>query len=170
MNLMNVSEEVVEENRRMCEDFPFLIPTNRWTGEVVDNFDYSWTELDAMEDGWRIAFGLQFCEELKAALAPLGEKAKTFRFAQIKEKWGMLCVYCNWYTDEIQAVIRKYESMSKNICILCGEPAEYYTKGWIAPICHKCAIDRFNNRMRHGDRKFENMFTKIHPFDDKEEE
>ena len=35
------------------------MPRNRWTGEVPEDYDYSYTELDSMPDGWRKAFGEQ---------------------------------------------------------------------------------------------------------------
>ena len=53
------SEEIIEKNKALVDDFPFLLPRNRWTGKVPDDYDYSYTELDAMPEGWRTAFGLQ---------------------------------------------------------------------------------------------------------------
>ncbi len=46
-----------ESNQKLIERFPFLIPRNRWTGKVPEDYDYSYTELDSMPDGWRKAFG-----------------------------------------------------------------------------------------------------------------
>lgn len=48
-----------ESNQELIERFPFLIPRNRWTGKVPEDYDYSYTELDSMPDGWRKAFGEQ---------------------------------------------------------------------------------------------------------------
>ena len=36
----------IEENKKLCKEFPFLIPRNRWTGEIPDDYDYTYTELD----------------------------------------------------------------------------------------------------------------------------
>ena len=73
-----------KENRNLIERFPFLLPRNRWTGKVPEDYDYSYTELDAMPDGWRKTFGEQLCEELKAELVKAGY-LNGYRIAQIKE-------------------------------------------------------------------------------------
>ena len=57
-----------EYNRALVREYPFLLPMNRWTGEIAENYDFGYTELDAMEDGWRIAFSKEFMEELKGEL------------------------------------------------------------------------------------------------------
>ena len=47
----------------------------------------SYTELDAMESGWRKAFGIQMCKEIKKELKKHKFLYK-YRIFQIKEKWG----------------------------------------------------------------------------------
>ena len=37
-----------ESNQKLIERFPFLMPRNRWTGKVPEDYDYSYTELDSM--------------------------------------------------------------------------------------------------------------------------
>ena len=37
-----------ESNQKLIERFPFLIPRNRWTGKIPEDYDYSYTELDSM--------------------------------------------------------------------------------------------------------------------------
>ena len=37
----------------------------RIKNKIVDNYNYDWTELDCMPNGWRRAFGKQFMEELR---------------------------------------------------------------------------------------------------------
>lgn len=61
-------EYPAEYNRRLTEKYPFLIPRNRWTDVISKDYDYTYTELDAMPDGWRWAFGEQMCEEIRNAL------------------------------------------------------------------------------------------------------
>ena len=41
-----------ESNQKLIERFPFLMPRNRWAGEVPEDYDYSYTELDSMPDGF----------------------------------------------------------------------------------------------------------------------
>ena len=80
-------KEAVEENKALISEFPFLLPRNRWTGNIPDDYDYSYTELDDLPDGWRIAFGLQMCKELKEILVK-GGGLDAYRITQIKEKYG----------------------------------------------------------------------------------
>lgn len=46
-----------ELNKLMIEEFPFLLPRNRFTGQVLDDYDYSYNEWQALELGWQINFG-----------------------------------------------------------------------------------------------------------------
>lgn len=135
-----VTEEIREYNKQLIAKYPWLLPRNRWTGEVIDDYDYSYTELDDMPDGWYAAFGEQMCEEIQQELNMMEpDIANTFRIMQIKEKFGFLHFYTNWLTDQIREIIYKYEEISKYTCIRCGAPATQITTGWICPFCDKCA-------------------------------
>lgn len=128
----------VEINKELCEKYPFLIPRNVFTDKISEDYDYSWTRLDDLEDGWRIAFGEQMCEELKEALAKANYVDK-FRFTDIKEKYGKLCLYNFGCNKEAWDVIYKYERLSKYVCKHCGKPATKVSTGWISPWCDECA-------------------------------
>ena len=129
--------EKQKKNKELCEKYPFLIPHNRWTDTIPEDYNYEYIELDALEDGWRIAFGEQLCEELKEALIKTN-CLDDYRIIQIKEKWGFLHWYSNT-NDEIRRVISKYEEMSKYICKCCGRPATKVSTGWISSYCDVCA-------------------------------
>ena len=142
-----------EQNRALCERYPFLIPTNRWSGkriteaadggyfpgspDAVPEYDYEYTELDDMPDGWRIAFGEQLCEDLRAELEHSGA-IDDYRIIQIKEKYGGLRWYDNGNTKEGYGIISKYAALSERTCIVCGKPATKITTGWISPYCDEC--------------------------------
>lgn len=98
------------------------------------------TELDAMPDGWRKVFGLQMCEEIKQSLLKSGGRKalRAYRILQIKEKFGGLRWYDSNSNEEVWKIISKYEDLSYKICINCGKPAEYISKGWISPYCGDC--------------------------------
>lgn len=145
-----------EENKRLCDTYPFLIPFNRFSGkrincsekgfwpgdpdEMPPEWDYEYTELDDMPDGWRIAFGEQMCFEIKQALLDEGgEKLlDEYRVDQIKEKYGYLRWYDNFSTERTRAIVDKYEVISSRTCIKCGKPATKLSRGWIAPWCDEC--------------------------------
>lgn len=131
----------IEQNRKLVEAFPFLLPRNRWTDEVVEDYDYTWTELDAMPTGWRNAFGEQICAEIAAILKKANYLDK-YRIVQIKEKYGSL----RWYdagvpieiSEELDTLIRFYEILSERTCIVCGAPATRITTWLISPYCDNC--------------------------------
>lgn len=127
-----------EYNKQLCKKYPFLLPRNRWTGLVHPDYDYSYTELDAMPDGWRKAFGEQICEEIKQELEE-NNLLDQYRISQIKEKYGRLCWYDFGCTEKmLHEIIPKYEELSKHTCICCGKPATKMTLGWISPYCDDC--------------------------------
>lgn len=128
-----------EENKLLTEKYPFLIPHNRWTDKVSEDYDFSYTELDAMPDGWRHAFGEQMCEEIREELESVNCLDK-YRITQIKEKYGTLHWYDYGCTERmIREIIPKYEKMSAYTCIRCGSPATKISTGWISPYCDQCA-------------------------------
>ena len=124
----------------------FWYKTISWINEqILDRICIlpSYTELDAMEPGWRKAFGIQMCKEIKKELKKHKFLYK-YRIVQIKEKWG----YLHWYDggtpkdSKIYDIIRKYEQISAKTCGVCGKPATKISKGWIYPYCDDCIGDR----------------------------
>lgn len=106
--------------------------------KILDNIFIlpTYTELDAMEPGWRKAFGIQMCKDIRKQLWKEGKLFK-YRIMQIKEKWGELCWYDECGSKEVYEIIKKYEKLSRNTCIVCGEPATKISAGWISPFCDK---------------------------------
>lgn len=100
----------------------------------------SYTELDAMESGWRKAFGIQMCKDIRKQLIK-EKKLFKWRIVQLKEKWGFLHLYHNG-GDKIYDIISKYEEISAKTCINCGKPATKISTGWISPYCDDCIGDR----------------------------
>lgn len=94
-----------------------------------------------MNDGWRKAFGIQMCIEIKERLIE-NDSLDDYSILEVKEKYGTL----RWYdystiTDDI---ISKYEDLSSITCIKCGKQATYISNGWNAPFCTRCASkDKF---------------------------
>ena len=170
-------ESIQQFNRELIKNYPWLKPWNRWTGETPDEYDYTYTELDSMPEGWRLAFGDEMVERIQQELVKFNFVDK-YRINQIKEKWGGLRWYDGGYPEnsEINDIVSRYEELSYKICIRCGKPAEWISKGWISPYCTDCAnniLDYQYNEYKHmlkdqPDRletlkkeTLENSFTKI---------
>ena len=137
-----------EKNKKLCETYPFLIPRNRWTDQILweskekwyYTHPYSFTELDSMPRGWRKAFGESICREIKEELIK-HKYLNRYRILQIKEKYGELRWYDNGtpVKSKVHDIINKYTELSRNTCILCGRPAKIINNnGWYEPICDIC--------------------------------
>jgi len=147
-------------NKELLDKYHWLTPSNRFSGKFITDclepdgetgywpgtpeehpdYNYTWTELDNMPDGWRKAFGLAMCEEINEELKTWPpEMRDQFRIMDIKEKWAALRFYTNFYTENLQKIISKYEIISKYTCIQCGEEAQWITRGWYQPLCTQCA-------------------------------
>lgn len=130
--------------KTLLEEFPFL--------RMSEDGQLTW--LDEFEPGWRKAFGIDFCKELKEALIK-DNKLESFRFTEIKEKYGMLDIFSLNAGYHASIVLYKYESLSQYYCAYCGRPARYVYTGYIYPVCETCvrifdggtykAIERFHD-------------------------
>ena len=152
-----------EENKRLCERYPFLIPWNAFSGMLITEaqhggywpgnptsipeYDYEYTLLDEIPDGWSESFGEQMCEEIREALIE-DDDLDRWRIVQIKEKYGGLRIYDNGIkeTSRVHDIIRKYENISEWTCVVCGKPATRITTGWISPFCDECCLNCGGNR------------------------
>lgn len=101
------------------------------------------TELDAMPDGWRKAFGIRMCGEIKKALLDAGgpDLLYSYRILQIKEKYGELRWYDAYAPDCVFDIISKYACISAKTCINCGKKATKLSTGWVSPYCDECFGD-----------------------------
>ena len=92
---------IIRKNKELCERFPFLIPWHRFTGErfvqldrhgkmkAVHDYNWSYTDLDSMPDGWRKAFGMKMCEEIREELIKWNDLDR-WQIIEMKEKYGHL--------------------------------------------------------------------------------
>jgi rubrerythrin len=126
----------------LLKKHPYLLPRNDFTDEVTEDYDYSYTILDEMPDGWKKAFGEQMCDEITTVLKKYNYLDE-YRVVQVKEKYARLCWFDNgvpkecW--DRFYAIIDKYEDMSERTCVVCGKTATKMSRGWICPYCDDCA-------------------------------
>jgi len=127
-------------NWLLCGKYHFLIPRYDWSGEIIEDYDYTSTYLDDIPVGWKKAFGEMMCEEIKQELIRCNY-LDDFRIVQAKEKFGGLRIYTNGEPVDckVQQIIEKYSTLSENICIVCGKPDVPMThNGWSSPYCKKC--------------------------------
>ena len=134
-----MSKEIIKRNKELLERYPFLLPRNVWTDEIIPDYNYEFTEYDNIATGWRICFGELLLEDLREALVKTDYLDK-FRFTQIKEKYGQLRLYSNVAPQEVHDVLDKYEFISQCICIKCGSPHACIVDdyGWYLPLCKEC--------------------------------
>lgn len=115
-------------------------------------------------DGW-----IPLIEEAKTIIAKYNQKlkeedldAEPLEFIQIKEKWGGLRIYLNYYVQEIADQIHELESKSLYICEHCGTIKNVkrdWTHGWIMTLCDKCReeeLEQFNSRYKNTNSLDEN--------------
>lgn len=68
-------------------------------------------------------------------------------FTQIKEKWGGLRLYLNYYVPGISEKIKELEEKSFNICENCGIDKNVkteWTNGWVMTLCDECRKNELN--------------------------
>lgn len=121
-----------------------------WTNDMREQFDANTAELNNLPEGWVKSFVPQMKYELFNAL---GSYAEDFHITEAKEKWAALRVYWNFGDREynesewadlneisvaIYEIIAKYTDISFKTCMICGEDADGYTRGYIVPICNDC--------------------------------
>lgn len=64
---------------------------------------------------------------------------KDFEVVQVKEKFGVLCIYTSVSFPEIDVLIDVCCKKSEHICEVCGEEGSLKTeKGWTSCLCHLC--------------------------------
>jgi hypothetical protein len=111
----------------------------------------TYTEIDALKrgcPGWYKRFGKQLLEDMKKQLKK-DKMLYSFRITQIKEKWGRFCLYCGPASMEMYSLLGKYEALSEEVCIDCGEDADIITSpyGWQCPYCNSCYEKNHSNEM-----------------------
>lgn len=119
-------------------------------------------------------FGAECGEGWKCLYEPIIEWIKNYNINkakeqqieihQIKEKFGGLRFYCNFYTDELKEMIRKAEQESFRTCEFCGtkENVGHTISGWYKTYCEKCVTDMsVKNKREYRWQDINNSVTKI---------
>lgn len=65
---------------------------------------------------------------------------------QIKEKFGELRFYANFYTKELEELISQAEYEASQTCEICGSKNDIgFTIGWITTCCKDCVLKMVKN-------------------------
>lgn len=149
MNKRQKKKQLKLQNKKLVKRYPFLLPRNVWTDILPKDYDYTYTLLDEMPEGWRKSFGLMLCEEIRQELIEYNY-LYNYRVIQIKEKFGGLRWYDNGAPGNIHDILRKYEYISEFTCIYCGKfNVSMFDDGWVCPYCDPCFINKRKNYMKN---------------------
>lgn len=153
-------------NKRLLKRYPWLMPRNAWTGKVMKDYDYMWTEYDCMPDGWRKAFGMMMLEEYDKEIRKYNH-VKDYCIVQVKEKFGQLRWYDNGHYGKMGEINYKYECISGNICIMCGKEAPMIDDGWMSPWCCDCWVNKVRRieRLYHSNSELTPIETFIKEYE-----
>lgn len=72
------------------------------------------------------------------------------KFIQIKEKWGGLRMYLNYYPKDMHEKMEEFEEKSWIICEHCGATENVtrdWTHGWVMTLCDECRkkeLEKYN--------------------------
>ena len=148
-------KQIKLRNKKLVKKYPWLLPRYAWSDKPVDDYDYSYTELDSLPTGWRIAFGKFLVEDIDKVLRKAGY-TRRYRIVQLKEKYGFMRLYSNGIPSSIyeedHRMIEAYSAISEHICICCGAVDVYMTdSGWLEPLCKRCYEKHINCKLPYED-------------------
>ena len=126
-----------EQNRKLVEVYPYLLPRNVFTDNVPEDYDYSYIRgQHELPEGWLRLFFL-YCKAIRPILVGADYLDK-FRFSQIKEKYGSMRIYNFGYPEGMEDLEWLYTGYSEFVCQRCGKMAKVRTSGWIEQLCLDC--------------------------------
>ena len=113
-------------------------------------------------EGWECLYGpiIEWIENYNSNKP----KEEQIEIHQIKEKFGGLRFYCNFYTDELIEIIRNAEKESFRTCEFCGtkENVGHTVSGWYTTCCEKCITEMsLKNKREYRWQDINNSVTKI---------
>jgi hypothetical protein len=127
------------KNFYLITRFPFLELENRITRS---NYDFTW--LDIMETGWRKAFGIKMCKELKRALKKT-KSLKKYVVIEVKlgkfkpEHLGQLIFYVN-AIDELERTEVDNETIG---LLLCKDADKFVAETTLKKSLMKLGISKY---------------------------
>jgi hypothetical protein len=122
-----------ENDELLCQRFPKL-----YADRHADMRETCMCWGFACNDGW-FDIILRLSEKLEKIIESLPPGAKNaLRCSQVKEKFGTLRFYMNYYLKEAEDEIRKAEIESAKTCEDCGKPGKLIKGSWLRTLCKDC--------------------------------
>jgi len=109
---------------------------------IIDKYPHLFANVG--QKGSPMCFGLEVGDGWAGVISTMcwiinqKDTSKTFRFDQIKEKFGLLRVYHSAGNEYMAGVVRMAEDISGSICEVCGQPGKQRKGGWIKTLCDRC--------------------------------
>lgn len=127
-----------ELEKKLTEDFSFMIAKNTWTGKIcLDEEGKTFGFPCSYGDGW-YQLTHDLCRELTDLYIANGINPDIIEMIQVKEKFGGMRFYTGSLLDGGHDIIQKYEDKSYEICEVCGEAGELCRRGsWYMTLCDK---------------------------------
>lgn len=155
----------VEQNIELVNKYPFLWPrylNSDNFGEKWEPYNYDYTELDNLPDGWVNSWVPKFLEEVKEILIKKNLLNDYFVVRFVHTLWNKFNFKGNIDIPEITELVKKYQTELAKYCMFCGkEPVYKSTWGFYA--CKECAKNdfyqtqaMFNNELKWED-EYENL-------------
>lgn len=70
------------------------------------------------------------------------QTGKPWAFDQIKEKYGTLRLYTDYFYEDASPYIDRLERLSGSVCENCGRPGVSVGGGWVTTLCGFCAVGK----------------------------
>lgn len=82
---------------------------------------------------WRRSVGPGWAPLIAQAMAFL--KNRGINITDIKEKYGALVIFTDYYDDEVTDFLENISWASMHICEACGKPGKGRNLGWVKTLC-----------------------------------
>lgn len=127
-------------SKRLAKKYgDWILAHNAWNGKVDKRDKWLSNEYDAFRhSGWSDIWHMCI-DEINEEVHKNKYVERNFYFTQIKEKYGEIRAYTNFFTKEIDRIIENYSYISGNVCQRCGKPDSSISKGyWVECCCKDC--------------------------------
>lgn len=133
-----------ELETKLLSDFPKLYA------------DIQYNEFECADGWYDIIYRLSI--EIANIISTHNMDPNVYSVFQVKEKWGVLRVYMNRYTEELHEVVGRAQKESEVTCETCGAEGKLMTdKGDVRTTCDGCETARREREAQWRERSAQAM-------------